>query len=205
MSWKNIIKENIILKEQTDFTKLPQGMRIIPEDFMTASSIAEARRDFDDYFMFSDVAFKKELKEIVTSLKRINIDVSFNVLVDERYYSENGQTDGLYNWDEKSGLAVNLKMGDIDRTLYFVINTEGAYTEDGGRPEVYVPRVLEDEETFISVLLQSLNIGGGPKKDAASSIKREDQEAYSEWWNSLSRGDREDPDSRYPPPNNWKK
>jgi hypothetical protein len=197
---ENIRKATILLKEQTDFTKLPQGMRVYDGiDFLTANALAEARKDFDDYVMFDDVTFKKELGEIVTTLKRLNIDVSFNALVDERYDGEHN--DGLYNWDEQSGIAVNLKMGDIDRTLYFVITSRGAWTEDGGRPEVYVPRVLEDEETFISVLLQSLNIGGGPKKNAASSIKREEQEAYADWWWSLSREEREDPDSKWRPPN----
>ena len=200
MGWKNIIKENIILKEQTDFTKLPQGMRVYGGiDFLTANALAEARKDFDDYIMFDDVTFKKELGEIATTLKRLNIDISFNALVDERYDGEH--SDGLYNWDEKSGIAVNLKMGDIDRTLYFVITSSGAWTEDGGRPEVYVPRVLEDEETFISVLLQSLNIGGGPAKNPVSSIKREEEEAYADWWGSLSREEREDPDSKWRPPN----
>jgi len=193
---KNSLKK--ILKEKTDFTKLPQGMSVGREEFLTASAVAEGRRSFDDYFMFDNVAFKKEIGDIVTTLKRINIDVSFNVLVDERYDFD--ESDGLYNWNEKSGIAVNIKMGDIDRTLYFIIPTEGAWTEEGGRPQVFVPRVLQDETTFIAVILQSLNIGGGPAKDPAIQLEREEQEAYSEWWWSLSRKEREDPDSPYPPP-----
>jgi len=189
MKWTNI------LKEERDFTKLPEGLRV-SEFSLTPEHLANSRTKYDDYEIFHDVAFRRELGDIVSALTRLKIDVSFAALEDLRYHN----SDGLYNWDEKSGLAVKLKTREITRTLYFVIETEGAWTEDGGIPQVYVPRVLEDEDTFIAVVLQSLNIGEGPVKDPASSISRERQGAYSKWWHSLPREERGDPDSRFPPP-----
>jgi len=198
MTWKDTIRKRNTNIQGGDFTVLPKGLKEYEGEFSTVESMAESRRTFDDYTVFNNVLFKRELKELVSTLKRLNINLSFSALVDERYDGEHN--DGLYNWDEKSGLGVKVQMGDLERKLYFIIETEGAWTEEGGRPDVFVPRVLEDEDTFIAVILQSLNIGGGPVKNPASSIKQEERDEYAEWWYSLPRSEREDPDSNYPPP-----
>ena len=78
--WKDTIK-----KQQTDFTKLPEGVKVSRGEFLTAEKLADSRTRFDDYFMFDDVEFKKELDEIVSTLKRLNIDVAFSALYDERF------------------------------------------------------------------------------------------------------------------------
>lgn len=192
MSWRSIIA-----KANKDLTEKPKGLKL-KGSFLTPEGLAESRSKYDDYFMFNSVTFKKELGEIVAAMQRLGIKVSFAALVDERYAQEDN--DGLYNYDEKSGLAVKVEMGDMERTLYFIIEREGYYGEEGQRPQVYVPRVLEDEDTFVKVVLQTMNIGGGPVKDPSSSIRAEEQDAYRDWWYSLPREEREDADSKYPPP-----
>jgi len=191
MTWKEEIR-----KQKQDYKKLPEGMYVVG-DFLALKELRSAG-GFDAYGMFEDVSFVNELQEISEAMLNLNITPSFAPLGDERYSQD--ENDGLYNWDEKFGLAVKVKMADMEVINYFAIRTEGAWTEEGDEPRIYVPRVLQDADTFILTVLKSLNIGSGPTKDPLSSIAAEKEDDYREWWYSLPRSEREDPDSRFPPP-----
>tara|TARA_R110000803_G_C11846439_1_gene305270 strand:- start:66 stop:662 length:597 start_codon:yes stop_codon:yes gene_type:complete len=169
--WKAIIK-----KQKTDFSVKPKNIYILG-DFWGIE-------EMNSRTIFDDLSFRRELREIVKSLKRLNISVEFADLADERY--KDG--DGLYEYDASYGLAVKVKMKNIEKILYFEIPTSGAIREDGPSDvQVYVPRVLQDEEAFIDVILESMGIGEGPTGNVKISQLEVDRQEYTDWWNSLPR------------------
>jgi len=175
MTWKMTLK-----KQKTDFSVKPKNTYIWG-DFYDIEEMQQRT-------IFDDISFRRELREIVKSLKRLNISVEFADMADERY--KDG--DGLYEYDASYGLAVKVKMKNIEKILYFEIATEGAVREDGPSDvQVYVPRVLQDEEAFIDVILESMGIGEGPSGNVNVSQLEVDRQEYTNWWNSLPRDEKE--------------
>lgn len=214
MSWENILK--------MDFTKKPNGVRISKEGFSEdykkvardmkipfASKLSNqiiARQRSSGSYSHESIYREnlgKELEDIAQAMDKLGIKISFAKLIDEKYNREdNPDSDGLYESDVKGGVATKVKYKDMEKILYFVIYSEGSYTEMGDKPIFRIPRVLEDEEVFTDVVLESLKIGKGPSKDPSGSDEEDDRKAYADWYNSLSRREKEEmaDEGEYPPP-----
>tara|TARA_R110000824_G_scaffold194209_4_gene376782 strand:- start:1502 stop:2086 length:585 start_codon:yes stop_codon:yes gene_type:complete len=166
MNWKKVLKS-----DSNDYTVMPKGLKPY-NDWHTTEQIT-SKDYWDNSFIFTNVSFVKELKEITEALEKLGMKVSYTALYDTRYGHENN--DGLYNWNEKSGMGMKIqRKGVSDLTLYFVIDTDGAYTEEGGKPDVWVPRVLQQEDVFIAVVMEALGMGDGPTKDNIDPKKEEE-------------------------------
>lgn len=195
MSWEDILKN--------DFTKKPSGVRISSEGFtddykdvarnMTIPFAGKSHRaDTTPAERTYKYKLGKELEDIAQAMSRLGIKISFAELIDEKYnFEDNPDSDGLYESDVKGGVATKVKYKGKERILYFVIYSEGSYTEFGGKPLYHIPRVLEDEEVFTDTVFESLNIGEGPSKDPRGNDAEDDRMAYADWYYSLSRTERE--------------
>ena len=87
-----------------------------------------------------------------------------------------------------------------------MITSEGAYTESGDKPMFHIPRVLEDENVFTDVVLESLNIGEGPSKNPERNDMDDEREEYQKWWDSLNRNEKiESTEAGNPPPHAYGK
>jgi len=206
MSWESILK--------MDFTKKPQGVRISEEGFsndykkvanmLTIPFASKSHRaDTTPYERTYRYKVGKELEDIAQAMSRLGIKISFAEIIDEKYNLEdNPDSDGLYEEDVKGGVATKVKYKGNEKILYFVIYSEGSYTETGGKPRFRIPRVLEDEEIFTDTVLESLNIGLGPSKDPRGNDAEDDIEEYANWYNTLSRREKEEmaDEGEYPPP-----
>jgi hypothetical protein len=156
-----------------------------------------------DASRFYNLNMGKELEDIAEAMDKLGIKISFAKLIDEKFnFEDNPDSDGLYVPDVKSGVATKVKYKDMEKILYFVIYSQGAYTEMGDKPIFRIPRVLENEEIFVDVVLESLKIGQGPSKDPSGSDEEDDRKAYADWYNSLSRREKEEmaDEGEYPPP-----
>ena len=177
-----------------DFTKKPQGVRISKEGF--SEDYKRVAMDMEIPF---DANMGKELEDIAEAMGKLGIRISFAKLIDEKYnFEDNPDGDGLYEPNVKGGVATKVKYKDMEKILYFVIYSEGSYTEMGDKPMFRIPRVLEDERVFTDVVLESLNIGSGPDKDPSGSDDEDDRNRYADWYSSLSREEKERYDG--PPP-----
>ena len=205
MSWENILK--------MDFTKKPNGVRISKEGFsedykkvaanMEIPFARKKHQQSDSVARFYNLNMGKELEDIAEAMDKLGIKISFAKLIDEKFnFEDNPDSDGLYVPDVKSGVATKVKYKDMEKILYFVIYSQGAYTEMGDKPIFRIPRVLENEEIFVDVVLESLKIGQGPSKDPSGSDEEDDRKAYADWYNSLSRREKEEmaDEGEYPPP-----
>jgi len=194
MSWESILK--------MDFTKKPQGVRISKEGF--SEDYKRVARDMEIPFArkkfkqgsptarIYDTNMGKELEDIAEAMGKLGIRISFAKLIDEKYnFEDNPDGDGLYEANVKGGVATKVKYNDMEKILYFVIYSEGSYTEMGDKPMFRIPRVLEDERVFTDVVLESLNIGSGPDKDPSGSDDEDDRRRYADWYSSLSRAEKE--------------
>jgi len=193
MSWESILK--------MDFTKKPQGVRISKEGFSEDykrvagdMKIPFARKKFNQGSPNAQAYHKnmgKELEDIAEAMDKLGIRISFAELIDEKYNHEDNDSDGLYEPNVKGGVATKVKYKGMEKILYFVIYSEGSYTEMGDKPMFRIPRVLEDERVFTDVVLESLNIGSGPDKDPSGSDDEDDRNRYADWYSSLSREEKE--------------
>lgn len=208
MTWENIVK--------AIYTDLPEGLVVSKEGFKRGErGISEVEDMFDQvtqgqsFISSRQTGFGRvlgqELMDIQEAMDKLNIDISYAKLNDKKYNREEDYDgDGLYEYDVKSGIAVMVSRKGKGKTLYFVVSSEGAYTEEGDKPMYRVPRVLSDEEVFVDVVLEALDIGEGPSKDPARNDMDDDRESYQEWWNTLSRDDKEDAmQSGSPPPEEY--
>jgi hypothetical protein len=208
MSWEDILKR--------DFTKKPNGVRIDKDGFTDnykevamnmripfARKLHESLKRTSPYESTYQTKLGKELEDIAQAMSKLGINITFAKLIDEKYnFEDNPDGDGLYEHDVKGGVATKVKYKGIEKILYFVIYSEGAYTEMGDKPIFRIPRVLEDEEVFTDTVLESLKIGEGSSKDPSGNDDEDDRERYANWYYSLSRREREEmaDEGFYPPP-----
>jgi len=193
MSWK------MILKAHTDFTTRPKGL-LGPGVWSKNLKVEYPSGGTWRWSEHRDIGFRKELDEIANALKRIGISIEFAPLWDKMWgeSGDKGDSDGLYI-TENNGIACKITYKGKEDILYFEIPMEGYFGEDGERPNYHIPRVLEDEEVFVDVVLHALGIGKGPSKDPNVSIHAQGQADYLQFWESLSRDDKES--GKYPAPN----
>ena len=196
----------------TDFSIKPNGVRISQEgfskDYRTVAGqmqIPFANRrhhQSNDYAQFYQLHIGEELEEVCEAMERLGITLSFARLIDEKHnWEDYPDSDGLYEYNVKGGVATKVEYKGAERILYFVTVAEGAYTEEGDRAIDLIPRVLEDEQIFTDVILESLGMGNGPDVDPAISEFEADREQYENWYYSLSRAEREEMlDGGYPAP-----
>ena len=197
---------------KTDFSIKPNGVRISQEGFskdyrkvarQMQIPFAERRHhQSNDYAQFYQLHIGEELEEVCEAMERLGITLSFARLIDEKHnWEDYPDSDGLYAYDVKGGVATKVEYKGAERILYFVTVAEGAYTEEGDRPIDHIPRVLEDEQIFTDVILESLGMGNGPDVDPAISEFEADRQQYENWYYSLSRAEREEMlDGGYPAP-----
>ena len=197
---------------KTDFSIKPNGVRISQEGFskdyrkvagqMQIPFAVRKHNQSNDYAQYYQLHIGKELEEVCEAMERLGITLSFARLIDEIYNMEDHpDRDGLYEYNVKGGVATKVEYKGAERILYFVTVAEGAHTEEGDRAIDIIPRVLEDEQVFTDVILESLGIGNGPDVDPAISELEADRQQYENWYYSLSRAEREEMlDGGYPAP-----
>jgi hypothetical protein len=207
MSWERILKK--------DFSVEPQGVRISENGF--SDDYVQIARELEIPFArktwskgssnarLYNTNMGKELQEIAAAMQKLGMNITFAKLIDEKYNMEdNPDGDGLYEHDVKSGVAAKIEYQGREKILYFVIYSEGAYTEAGDKPLFHIPRVLEDETVFTDVVLESLNLGEGPSKDPVRNDMDDDKDSYREWWNTLSRDEKiKESEAGSPPPEEY--